>query len=32
MTGFNQKPIAAMLENTVYFKLRRSGYEACIEK
>ena len=26
--GFNPKSVTAMLENTVYFELRRKGYEA----
>ena len=30
--GFNPKSIAAMLENVVYFELRRRGYEAYIGK
>lgn len=30
--GFNPKSIAAMLENIVYFELRRRGYEVYIGK
>lgn len=30
--GFNSKPVAAVLENIVYFELRRKGYEAYIGK
>lgn len=30
--GFNPKSVAAMLENIVYFELRRRGYEVCIGK
>ena len=30
--GFNPKSIAAMLENIVYFELRRRGYEIYIGK
>ena len=30
--GFNPKSIAAMLENLVYFELRRKGYEVYIGK
>ena len=32
MMGFNPKSIAAMLENIVYFELRRRGYEIYIGK
>ena len=32
MMGFNPKSIAAMLENIVYFELRRRGYEVYIGK
>ena len=32
MMGFNQKSVAAMLENIVYFELRRKGYEVYIGK
>ena len=32
MMGFNPKSIAAMLENVVYFELRRRGYEVYIGK
>lgn len=32
MMGFNPKSIAAMLENIVYFELRRKGYEVYIGK
>lgn len=32
MIGFNPKSIAAMLENIVYFELRRRGYEVYIGK
>ncbi len=32
MMGFNPKSVAAMLENIVYFELRRRGYEAYIGK
>ena len=28
MMGFNPKSVAAMLENIVYFELRRKGYDA----
>lgn len=30
--GFNPKPIAAMLENIVYFELRHKGYKVYIGK
>ena len=30
--GFNPKSIAAMLENIVYFELRRKGYDVYIGK
>ncbi|MEG1301283.1 MAG: ATPase, partial [Erysipelotrichaceae bacterium] len=30
--GFNTKSIAAMLENIVYFELRRRGYEVYVGK
>lgn len=30
--GFNQKSVAAMLENIVYFELRRKGYDVYIGK
>ena len=30
--GFNPKPVAAMLENIVYFELRRKGYDVYIGK
>lgn len=30
--GFNPKSIASMLENIVYFELKRRGYEVCIGK
>lgn len=30
--GFNPKSIAAMLENIVYFELRRKGYEVYVGK
>lgn len=32
MLGFNPKSVAAMLENLVYFELRRKGYEVYIGK
>ena len=32
MMGFNPKSVAAMLENIVYFELRRKGYEVYIGK
>ncbi len=32
MMGFNSKSVAAMLENIVYFELRRKGYEVYIGK
>ena len=32
MMGFNPKSIAAMLENTVYFELKRRGYDVYIGK
>lgn len=32
MMGFNPKSIAAMLENLVYFELRRKGYEVYVGK
>ncbi len=32
MMGFHQKSVAAMLENIVYFELRRRGYEVYIGK
>jgi len=32
MMGFNPKSVAAMLENIVYFELRRRGYEVYIGK
>lgn len=32
MMGFNPKSIAAMLENIVYFELRRRGYDVYIGK
>ncbi|WP_216656760.1 ATP-binding protein [Bifidobacterium panos] len=32
MMGFNPKSVAAMLENIVYFELRRKGYDAYIGK
>lgn len=32
ITGFNQKSVAAMLENIVYFELRRNGYQVYIGK
>ncbi|MDE6749674.1 MAG: ATP-binding protein [Lachnospiraceae bacterium] len=32
MLGFNPKSVAAMLENIVYFELRRKGYEVYIGK
>ena len=32
MLGFNPKSVAAMLENIVYFELRRRGYEVYIGK
>lgn len=32
MMGFNQKSVAAMLENIIYFELRRKGYEVYIGK
>lgn len=32
MLGFNPKSVAAMLENVVYFELRRRGYEVYIGK
>ena len=32
MMGFNPKSAAAMLENIVYFELRRKGYEVYIGK
>ena len=32
MMGFNPKSVAAMLENIVYFELRRKGYDVYIGK
>ena len=32
MLGFNPKSVAAMLENIIYFELRRKGYEVYIGK
>ena len=32
MMGFSPKSVAAMLENIVYFELRRKGYEVYIGK
>ena len=32
MMGFNQKSVASMLENLVYFELKRRGYEVYIGK
>ena len=32
MMGFNPKSVAAMLENIVYFELRRKGYDVHIGK
>lgn len=32
MMGLNPKPVAAMLENIVYFELRRKGYKVYIGK
>ncbi len=32
MMGFNPKSVASMLENIVYFELRRKGYEVYIGK
>lgn len=32
MMGFNPKSVAAMLENIVYFDLRRKGYDVYIGK
>lgn len=32
MMGFHTKSVAAMLENIVYFELRRKGYEVYIGK